>query len=793
MPGALDGVRIVDFSRHTAGAYAAMLLAEQGADVLKMAPASGDARTQPAGFRVWDRSKRAAGAILSTSAGRDRLAALVSTAGVVVVDCPPAEAARLGLTYAELGRDNPRLIYLDMPPFGSRGPLADRPAGDGLVAAHGGIMGSQWSMVVRPTYITMPFASYGAALLGAGAVAAALHARARDGHGQRVEVSWLAGALAMQTGSLLLGEGVERFAGSGMNPLGPVPVYRLYRAADDRYLFIACGNPRFFQRLCLLLDHPEWISDPRFEAAPWGVVDPDDRRALAELIAPIIAARPRDEWLRLLTDADIPNAPVLERRAFIDDPGVRHLGLRVEVNDPMLGPTVQMGVPLVLHGAPGAVKGPAPAPEDFASPDPRWETEIGAGTTPAVPPASERETTPRPHSPQHPSPDTQHPAPLAGIRVLDLSSYIAGSYCPMTLADYGADVIKVESLDGDAFRTFGFGFLGWNRGKRSLAVDLKSEAGRAAVHALVRTADVVVENFRPGVAARLGVNYATLSAINPRLIYSTATAFGSDGPLADLPGFDPLLQARSGAMAAQGGVPDGHPPVYLTVAVCDYTAALLSVFGICAALFNRDRTGRGERVETSLVHSAMAGQSGEFIHGPRVPPPAAGGPDLDGVAPLHRLFECADGWLFIAATTTAHAAAIAGVAGVAMLPAPDAPAPPSDGEPAGALTRVFRERIVADWEAELLAAGVPAGRVLAAPDLFSDAQIAANELLAEHRHPTWGRIRQTGVLVKFDRTPGVAERAAPLLGEHSVEVLAEAGYDGERIAALVAAGVVGTA
>lgn len=831
MSGALDGLRVLDLSRRIAGPYAAILLAEQGAEVIRIDPPGGDPARGTPGYHVWNRSKRLVSADPETATGRATVAALAAGADVVICDATPAEAQRLGWDDATLGREHPALVYCAMPPFGSRGPLAEGPAEDALAAARGGILGSQSSITVRPTFITLPLASYGAALLAAGAVSAALFERARHGTGQRVEVSWLAGALAMQTGSLLLGESVQRLAGSGLNPLGAVPVYRLFEASDGAYLFIACGNPRFFQRLCLLLDHPEWISDPRFEAAPWGVIDPDHRQALAALVAPIIATRPRAEWLRLLTEADIPNAPVMERGQFIDDPQTRHLGMRLELDDPLLGPTVQMGVPVRLHGSPGAIAGPLALPEAAGGDPIMWQSD-------AAPAATARESRGAAARPAEPVGDPGSPAaapsgsvsrpptagvsprvraetsaasdavsavsplsdpgrgavgdrsgPLAGIRVLDLSSYIAGAYCPMTLADFGADVIKVESLDGDAFRTFGFGFLGWNRGKRGLAVDLRTDAGRAVVHDLVRTADVVVENFRPGVAAKLGVDYDRLHAINPRIVYSTITAFGSDGPLSHLPGFDPLLQARSGAMAAQGGTADGHPPVFLTVAVCDYTAALLSVFGICAALVFRERTGHGQHVESSLVQSAMAGQAGEFIFGPNVPPPPAGGPELNGVHPGLRLYKAADGWLMVAATTAAQIAALARATGIAL--AESVTAEPADSATGRALATVFGTRIVAEWETALQGAGVPVARVLTAVDLFDDDQVAANDLLAEHQHPIWGKVRQTGVLAKFAATPGRAGRVAPLLGEHTVEVLHEIGYDQARISELLTAGVIG--
>src|SRR5947207_3671851 len=230
------------------------------------------------------------------------------------------------------------------------------------------------------------------------------------------------------------------------------------------------------------------------------------------------------------------------------------------------------------------------------------------------------------------------PGPLDGIAVVDLTSYIAGSYAGMMLADMGARVTKVEALAGDSFRELP-GFYGWNRGKRSSAVDLKTPAGCQIVEQLAERSDVFMENMRPGVADRLGVGYERLHALNPRLVYSSVTAFGSTGPYADRPGFDPLLQAMSGAMALQGF---GGPPQYLRIAVTDYYAASLAAQAVLAALFVRERTGRGQRVETSLLHASLALQSGNVVDYP-------GKQSVFRDNPTYRLYQGSDGeWFFLA-------------------------------------------------------------------------------------------------------------------------------------------------
>ena len=240
----------------------------------------------------------------------------------------------------------------------------------------------------------------------------------------------------------------------------------------------------------------------------------------------------------------------------------------------------------------------------------------------------------------------QDKLPLEGVRILDCSSFIAGPLGPVFLADLGASVIKIEAPEGDGLRS-NRGFLGWNRGKRGLGLDLKRPEALEVLYRLVDEADVFLENMRPGVTERLGISYTTLRSRNPRLIYCSVTAYGPEGPYRHRPGFDPLLQARSGIERAQGGFQ--HPPVFLLVPATDNTCAMLNAAGIALALYERGRSGVGQRIETSLLRAACLLQSDSLVDYDGRPPRPANDPDQVGPSPLYRLYECADGWIFISA------------------------------------------------------------------------------------------------------------------------------------------------
>ena len=372
---------------------------------------------------------------------------------------------------------------------------------------------------------------------------------------------------------------------------------------------------------------------------------------------------------------------------------------------------------------------------------------------------------------------------LERVRVIDLSSYIAGAFGPTFLADLGADVIKVEAPSGDPFRMIAGAFQTWNRGKRGIVVELRKDEGKEIVYKLVEGADVVVQNYRPTVAEKLGVDYDTLRQIQPDLIYCSVSAFGQKGPYSGKPGFDPLLQAKSGTMVHQGG--HGKPPVFLLAAISDYSAAMLSAYGMATALFARARTGKGQRLETSLLNATMAAQADRFIlTSAKSEEPTR--TDSLGPNATYRLYRAADGWIFLGVRNETEWSGL-----IKALNKGDLGRDPrfdtegkrlqSARELASILEEIFAGDTSSHWLDLLKTEGVPRSSVNLSTGLFDHPHLLENDLIVEHHYSDIESLKYMGVPIKYSKTPGIIRRPAPELGEHTDEVLAEVGYSPEQI------------
>lgn len=380
------------------------------------------------------------------------------------------------------------------------------------------------------------------------------------------------------------------------------------------------------------------------------------------------------------------------------------------------------------------------------------------------------------------------PQPLAGLRVLDMSQVMAGPFCCMLLGDMGADVIKVEPPDvGDQTRkSMGFrmkgedspGFLALNRNKRSITLNLKSKAGRKVLYRLVETADIVVENSRPGVASKLGADYETLSQINPRLIYASISGFGQTGPWAQRPGFDLIAQAMAGVISATG-LP-GADPVKSGIPLGDLGAGMFAVYGILSAVIGRQTSGRGQYIDTSLLESALAlsvWESTEYWATGKSPGPLG---TANRMSAPYQAFAASDGYFVVGAANQKLWLIFCEVIGRPELREDPRYAHNIDrvrrrDQLADELRPGFRNRTAEEWVDAFLEAGVPAAPIYDYSRALDNEHVRERGSVIEIEHPVEGSFRALGFAAKLSDTPARVRLPPPLLGQHTEEILRELG------------------
>lgn len=743
--GILTGVRVIDCSEGIAGPMAMMYLADFGAEVLKVERPGGDPARKDPGFSVWNRNKVSVVLDLESTKDCERLNALLRGAQLCVFSATLTQLKEIGYDPESIAAINPGCVYLHMPSFTESGPWCEVPESAELVSALTGVSSSQYSFDGGPVDPVIPHVLYGQAIWGAAAATAALCESQHSGVGQTVTVSGAHGWLVTMTGSVTRRPGAPSIHAPG-GAGGPVPFYRLYECANGEWLFLAGLTPAFHTAAFSVLGVlDELLSDPRLGGELLATALPENAPWVIERVASAFRTKTRDEWLKILREAGCPAGPVQSREAWFDHEQVRAIGMREEVRESSRGRVEMPGLPLKLSITPATIR--FGAPEQAAGPVPEW-------------PALDSE----------PSRTSMTGGPLAGIRVLDLGSIIAGTYAGSLLAALGADVVKVESPSGDSLRNFGPTFFGYNLGKRSLVLDLKHEEGRATFLEMVARADIVVDNYRPGVLRRLGLDYESLRPINPRIISISVTGYGEAGPLGFEPGFDPLLQAASGMMQAQGG---DDEPVFFLLPVNDVASAATAALGATLALYHRDRSGEAQRVTTSLAAQSVMMQCREMVRFDGSPEPIRGGRDFRGPSVLNRLYRTADGWIRLKSGHEGFVEEGHRIGLTEMATEPDLEE---------AFARISTEAAVERFrDTPVLVVPV---RTLA--EVVIDSEFRTEGLVQRLLLGDGSETFASGTFAKFSKTPVPPPARAPGLGEHSREVLTEYGISDASITALLA-------
>lgn len=738
---ALDDVRVLDLSDGIAGQVAAMLFGDFGADVIRVVAPTGSNRvaTDP-GEPMWDRNKR----IVRAERDAGAVMALLAEADVVIT----SRSAAAG-TAERAQASNGSLVHLSLPGFRVGEDVPSRSA-DGLMTAATGIARRQSSYDGGPVEPVFPYVTYEQALWGTTCGVAALIERERTGLGQRVVVDGMHAALITAAATMVV-DPVVAPPGTAVGPHGPNPAYSTYRCADGKWLLLGALLPKFQIAAFELLGTADILTDPRIAGDHAKLYAVDNRDWVRERIAAAFASRPCDEWLTMLDEADCPASVVADAGQFLDHPQMVALGQHKVVDDPEFGQVDMPWTPVDLIGTPAV----EPVSRSFANavdwlPRHRGPARGPVGRTSA---------------------DTSAGGPLTGFRVLDLGAVLAGPFAGSLLAELGAEVVKVEPSAADSFRHIGWHY---NRGQRSFPVDLRSSEGSRVFRTVVGESDVVLDNFRPGVLERLGIDHSALSQVRPDIVTGSITGFGNIGPYAGKPGFDPILQAVSGMMAAQGGAGD---PVFSSIAVNDVTAACAMAFGSCLALYHRARSGEGQRFDVSLTTVAAYMQCGELTRYATRPTVRLGAPDYRGPSALDRYYNTADG----AVRVYLRSADVGGIL-------ESVPANPVQLH--ARMAARLRELDTAEAVKLVVDAGGDAVAAITYLDLSRDPEVLSGKYLQSITRADGKEFFVPGRYAYFDRGRVGGPLRAPGLGEHSRELLRDVGLAEDAIDQLIQSGVV---
>jgi crotonobetainyl-CoA:carnitine CoA-transferase CaiB-like acyl-CoA transferase len=810
--GVLDGLTVLDLSWGVAGPVTGMLLGDHGASVTRIESPAGDPFAGFPGYRVWNRGKRSAVLDLKDAADRRRFQALAQVADVVITSFGPGTAERLGAGYETLRALNPGLIYCEITGYGNDDPDKDRPGFDALVAAR---MGQQWEVRGQtggtigrlsgtegmlpgleapegcwvgpdregPLFTGVPWVSVATAYIATIGVNAAIRSRGTDGKGQRVHASLAHGVLATTIAGWVQVENPDQpaFETWVIDPRAPKG---FFQGSDGQWMHHWVPLPEFILNASAngMQATPDVASpkDATLRVSPKA----DDMvilHAFYDQLTEAVARYPREQWVDLAAQVGVPVQPVRSPEEALLDSALVDDGCVVEVEDPELGPVRQLGRVVELERHPYTVpKGAAPRGAHTDEVRAEADALLAASAPASAAPASTL------------TDNSKKRGPLDGVTVLDLGLAVAGPFGTQVLAQLGARVIKVTTLR-DKFWFSNHIAMCCNRDKESITLNLKDPEAMSVLHKLVEEADVVQHNMRYDAAERLGVDYESLKQVNPKLIYCH-TLGHEQGPRAAHPGNDQTAAALAGTTWLDGGVDNGGRPIWSVTSLGDTGNGYLSALGIIQALYDRDRTGEGQFVRTSILYAQLLNASMSWV----TPDGKTKGrrPSLDsegyGWNALYRLYQTGQGWLCVAALTQDQFGKLARAVGKPELAADERFADEQgrsahDGELAAELAEAFLAKPATTWSAELDAVGVPAevsDRDYALR-LFADPAAQERGWTAEFQHRMVGKMKLAGLTFDLSGTPGAVSSGPLWPGQNTKPILSSLGYTDEEITKLL--------
>jgi crotonobetainyl-CoA:carnitine CoA-transferase CaiB-like acyl-CoA transferase len=756
--GALDGVRVIDFGQYIAGPLAALMLADQGADVIHVDPPGG-ARWKTDADALYNRGKRRI--VLDLKLPADCLTArqLISSADVVIENFRPGVMDRFGLGPRAMTEWQPGLIYCSLPGFASDDPRARHAAWEGVVAAAtdtyalaGELFDPNDPRMAslepdRPIYTALPLASNFAGFHAATAIVMALIARERGVVGQIIEAPLFDAMFELI--------GAYGIALNGVVPVGRTRGSGTYLCADGQHiLFNSSSSPRFLRWFAQAADVADWADEGLLDAARLEA-DQELRRTFRDRLRALFLTRSASEWETAINAAGGPTSTVRSAAGWMASDHARQRRTVVQLVDPELGPTWMAGVQAHLSASPGVIRGARHRPD--ADRDDILD-----------------ELSHQKHAPSPPNQNIDLRGALDGFRVLDLTQVVAGPCTGRILVEYGAEVIKINDPQPEFLTTAVSLSMRpmdpgnqqhehLNRGKKTVLLDLHSDDGLCAIQRLIQSSDVVMQNFAPGIADQYGIGYARLHQAKPELIYFSLSAFGSGGPMESYRGYEGNAQAVTGLMERFGG---DEGPLSQPYLLDDYGTGVRGAFAIGLALYHRLRTGDGQHVNISLVETATYHQAAYLLdYSGKVHDEPRGAGAL-GSGPLQRLYRAADGWFFLGARPR-QLDRVDGLRGLGV-----------DLEQE--LEARFRELPADVWVSRLRAADIGAHRIVRIEELMEDAWVRRHGLSLNQDIPGLGTMRMPGVAVRMSRTPPRVGAPVRPVGADTEEVLAELAVTARR-------------
>ncbi len=810
MAQVFDGITVLDFTRGMPGGVATMVMSDFGAEVIKIEAPGGEKFRDSPGAIQWNRGKKSVILDLKTSEGREKAQKLARLSDVVVESFRPGVTRRLGIDYASLGANHPELVYASLTGFGPDGPYANYKGYDAVVAAKSGRMMMFAGQNPRegPNYVVVQGAYHSAATALIRGITTALYLREKTGRGQMVETSMLKTITTYDNVSWIHGQMIAKdpetyppdpTVGIGRpNPTGYLPA----RTKDGRWIQLGNIVERLFRSMMHSLEMDFIYEDPRYKTAPY--LAEVHVASLERMMHERIQEKTLDEWMEIFLGeaGDVAAEPYMTSEEALDHPQMSHNGHGSTQHHPDVGEMRQLGPMVNMKETPGSPKGPAPKVGQHTSQVLAYFAKDATHATGAVQSAKgSRQSMPE--------------TPLLGVTLLDLGTVINGPLGCALVAELGARVIRIETLDGDFLRQ-GIQGLSVQRtmaGSEGVCLNLKTAEGQEIMHKLVAKADLLLHSMRPGAPERTGIGYEQLAKINPNLVYLYAGGYGSTGPYSRRPSMAPIAGAVSGGGAAQMGrdsfpSPDKQLTINEIIAVskklkrandgtADHTTAMVNAVGLVLGLYARERTGKGQYVESTMITAnAYANVDDFYWHEGKIPRPL---PDQDGygIGALYRLYHAESGWVFLACPFEEEWEALC-----RTIERPDLLRDPRfatsdarekhDAALIDELAQVFSTKQPLEWEKLLTEADVACVK---AEDrgmyhfFNEDPHVAKNGFLTEVEATRHGSFWRYAPVIGFSESLGKAT-PAPLKGEHTRPILKELGYTDEQIRDFKERGVV---